>query len=53
MEIAPNLTSHERRLFAHYLLQSIEDRSAIIEAARRDPQTSGSLLWCYRWGMTA
>jgi len=52
-ETAPNLTSHERKQLAHYLVLSREERTSILETARHDPQTSGALIYCYRWSMTA
>jgi hypothetical protein len=51
-ETGPQLLSSERRALAHYILQSQEDRGAILAAAIASPETSGALVQCYRYALT-
>lgn len=45
------LLSYERRLLADFILFSKEQRKATLQAAQRDPQTSGPLIQAYRWAL--
>jgi hypothetical protein len=51
-DTGPQLLSSERRALAHYILQSQEDRGAILAAAIASPETSGALVQCYRYALT-
>ena len=48
----PQLLSSERRALANYIMQSKEDRAAILAAAIASPETSGALIQCYRYALT-
>jgi hypothetical protein len=52
-DTCPKLMSYERNALAHFILQTRETREDLLDAARRDPKTSGALVAAYRWALTA
>lgn len=49
----PTLLSYERSALVTYLLASVDNRRLILEAAKRDPQVSGSLIIAFEWLLSA
>ena len=46
------LTTYERQLLAHFILQTSEDQQTILAAAIADPRCSGPLIAAYRAALT-
>lgn len=46
-----SLTSYEKKLLAHFILQSSREQEKILDEAVADFRTSGPLIIAYRWAM--